>query len=72
MRAEARLPAFTARCFLHFLIITAIVSACVTKKNEWQDLDYSSVYRYYQKREIDSGYTPPSMGCMDEDLYNCK
>lgn len=50
----------------------ALLSACA-KRNEWEDLNYSSVYRYYKQREYDAGYVPPpSIGCFDEDLYNCR
>ncbi len=57
-------------------ILLCLLMACAPKHNEWQDIDYSSVYRRSGERENDSGYTPPRsgsiMGCVDEDLYNCK
>ena len=41
--------------------------------NEWQNIDYSSVYRKAGQRENDSSYTQPSViGCVDDDLYNCR
>lgn len=55
-------------------LIAIMVGACTTQRNEWQDLNYSSVYRRAKLRELDAFYTPPAdMGCMsgDSNLYNC-
>ncbi len=51
-------------------------SACAggQKHNEWDDIDYTGVYKRAEKRESDSSYKlPPTVrGCVDDDLYNCK
>lgn len=56
--------------------VTIACSACAgAKKNdEWSNIDYSKVYRAAgQNRDIDTGYKAPSvLGCVDDDLYNCK
>ena len=54
-------------------LISVVAGACAPKNSEWQDLNYSSVYRKAKMRELDTFYTLPStIGCMDEDLYNCQ
>lgn len=56
----------------------ALLSGCgngssAAAHNEWQNIDYSSVYRKAGQRENDSGYVQPSVvGCVDDDLYNCR
>lgn len=46
--------------------------ACANKgRSEWEDIDYSSVYRKANQRENDSGYTPSSGGCLDND-FGCQ
>lgn len=42
-------------------------------KNEWSDIDYARIARENYQRQNDSYYTPPSvLGCVDDDLYNCR
>jgi hypothetical protein len=63
----------TSSCFP--FLLTALLAACAgnAAHKEWEDLDYSPVYRAYEKRENDSSYKPASIvGCIDDDLYNCK
>lgn len=58
----------------NILLVMCLVSACSGgKRNQWDDVDYSRVYKAYETRENDSSYTQPSItGCVDDDLYNCK
>jgi hypothetical protein len=58
---------------LSIFMACLIFSACGAQQhNEWEDLDYKSVYKRAQSRENDPYYEQPtSFGCMDEDLYNC-
>jgi len=55
------------------LILACVVfSSCTAQSNPWENLDYKSVYKRAQQREIDPLYQQPTtIGCMDEDLYNC-
>ena len=58
------------------LVLTALVLfACERNgKNEWEDIDYSKIARENYRRENDSAYVPPPsvIGCVDDDLYNCR
>ncbi len=61
----AALPLLCALCVL--------LSACAGKgRSEWEDIDYSSVYKKASQRENDSGYTSGSFGsCLDDD-FGCQ
>lgn len=71
--ASKEMPMF-ARFVPLFCTITLAASACAGKKDEWSDIDYSKVYRAAgERRDIDSGYKSPTvLGCVDDDLYNCR
>ena len=44
-----------------------------TSRSQWEDIDYTPVYRAYEGHQNDTRYTQPSIiGCVDDDLYNCK
>ena len=55
------------------LAVLLAASACSGgRHSEWDNIDYSSVYRKAGESENDSGYRAPRIiGCIDEDLYNC-
>jgi hypothetical protein len=55
------------------MTMAAVMAACTTSRhNEWEDLDYSAVYRAAGQRDNDRTYVQPSvLGCVNEDLYNC-
>lgn len=57
-----------------YMMTLCVVTACGGgKHDQWKDIDYRSVYKAYEQRQIDTGYTQPSIiGCVDDDLYNCK
>jgi len=59
---------------LFAITISISCSACAgSKKDEWSNMDYSKVYKAAGQRDIDTGYKAPSViGCVDDDLYNCK
>ena len=56
------------------MLTLCVLSACAgSKRSQWDDLDYAPVYRAYEQRENDSRYTQPNViGCVDDDLYNCR
>ena len=55
------------------MTMAAVLAACASRNSEWEDLDYSSVYRAAGARDNDRNYVQPSIiGCVDEDLINCK
>ena len=56
------------RQLLMITIMFALASCGGQKKNQWEDLDYSSVYRKAGERENDSGYTSPTGSCIDDDM----
>lgn len=60
--------------YLSYMMTLCIATACAGgKSNKWKDIDYTPVYKAYEKRQNDSGYTQPSIiGCVDDDLYNCR
>lgn len=60
--------------YASYIMTLCLLTACGGgQRSQWDDIDYSSVYRAYERRQNDSGYTPPSIvGCVDDDLYNCK
>ncbi len=49
------------------LMFLALSGCGASQKNEWEDLDYSPVYKKAQGREFDPSYTPAG-GCVDDDL----
>ncbi|MGE0754660.1 MAG: hypothetical protein AB7L92_05820 [Alphaproteobacteria bacterium] len=61
----AHLPLFCAAVLL--------MSCAGGQKSQWDNLDYSSVYRKAgEKQEYDTGYTPSYSGCVDDDLIGCE
>lgn len=64
-----------ARCEqLMTMMVLFACGACAQKNDEWSNIDYSKVYKAAgERRDIDSGYKAPSViGCVDDDLFNCK
>lgn len=60
--------------FSSILFIGLVVAGCASQKRQqkWNDIDYSKV-RDRSARENDSNYTQPTIvGCVDDDLINCK
>ena len=59
-------------------IMVAVSLACTActggnRSNEWEDIDYSKVYNRAGQRDIDADYKKPSIvGCVDDDLFNCR
>ena len=66
-------------CMRHLFSIS-LMTLCVlagcggkTSRSQWEDIDYTPVYRAYEGHQNDTRYTQPSIiGCVDDDLYNCK
>ena len=58
----------------HVMIIVCMLTACGGNKgHQWDNIDYTPVYKAYEARENDSRYTQPNItACVDDDLYNCK
>jgi hypothetical protein len=56
------------------LTVCLLAAACAGgKRTQWDNVDYTPVYKAYGERENDPAYTQPSViGCVDDDLYNCK
>ena len=49
--------------------------ACAQKGgDDWSNIDYSKVYRAAgERRDNDARYKSPSvLGCVDDDLFNCR
>ena len=64
---------FSRSAFLFFGVFAACSACAENKRNEWQDIDYSKVYRNAGERQIDSTYRAPSVvGCVNDDLYLCQ
>jgi len=63
-----------ARAIPIIATITFTCGACAPKGgDDWSNIDYSKVYKAAGQREIDAGYRQPSvLGCVDDDLINCK
>jgi hypothetical protein len=60
---------------LYYTMTLCVVTACAGggQASRWENIDYTPVYRAYEKRQNDAGYTAPSVvGCVDDDLYNCR
>lgn len=58
-----------------YMMSICLATACAggSKSNRWEDIDYTPVYKAYENRQNDTGYVPPSVvGCVDDDLYNCR
>jgi hypothetical protein len=53
------------------MIVVLALASCAQKRNEWEDLDYSSVYRKAGQRENDPSYTPASGSCLEDD-FGCR
>lgn len=52
-------------------VLSLTLSSCATKsRNEWDNIDYSSVYRKANQRDNDNLYTP-STGCSLDDDFAC-
>lgn len=63
-----------ARSF-HIFTLLLVCGACAQQGGgEWANIDYSKVYKAAgERRDIDTGYKAPSVvGCIDDDLFNCK
>jgi hypothetical protein len=59
---------------MHLMAVIFCFSGCArTGGNQWENLDYSKVYRENARRENDTSYVTPSvLGCTDDDLFNCR
>jgi hypothetical protein len=52
--------------------LSLTLASCASKsRGDWEDIDYSSVYRKANQRENDSSYVPSSGGCLDAD-FGCQ
>lgn len=67
------------RAYPLVLAISITCSACANgggaagSRGQWEDIDYSKVYKAAGQRDVDSSYKLPTVaGCVDDDLYNCK
>ena len=63
------------RSELMTVMVLFLCGACAQQKSDdWSNIDYSKVYKAAgERRDIDSGYKAPSViGCVDDDLFNCK
>ena len=57
------------------VVLAFVITACGhPEKNEWEGMNYDKIVRDNYRRENDSSYVPPPsvVGCVDDDLYNCK
>lgn len=63
-----------ARVLPVFFAMLITCNACASgKKDDWSNIDYSNVYKAAGERDVDTGYRPPSViGCVNDDLYNCR
>lgn len=65
--------AMFSRAVTYTFAVFITCSACAPQKNDWADVDYSGVYKAAAERQIDNNYKAPTVvGCVDDDLYNCK
>lgn len=58
-----------------FSVVITCGACAPGEKDEWSNIDYSKVYKAAgERRDIDSGYKAPAsvVGCVDDDLYNCR
>ncbi|MDX2073157.1 MAG: hypothetical protein SFX19_02185 [Alphaproteobacteria bacterium] len=64
---------FARSHILNSLVLFTCI-ACAPKQNDkWTNIDYSKVYKAAGEREIDNRYRSPTVvGCVDDDLFNCK
>jgi hypothetical protein len=56
---------------ISYVMVLGLVVACApSPRSKWEDIDYSKVYRAYEGRQNDAGYTPPASvnSCMDDDF----
>jgi hypothetical protein len=64
----------SVRSLLFQLLCVMALTQCGSgggRASQWQDIDYSKVYRA-RSGDNDSGYVAPSViNCVDDDLYNC-
>jgi hypothetical protein len=60
--------------FLPVLAALYFLPACANKSHgNWDNIDYTPVYKAYENRQNDSSYQQPSViSCVDDDLYNCR
>ncbi len=60
----------TRLCIL--VMILSVLTACQSRRSEWDSIDYTRVYEQNRARENDSVYRQPNViSCVDDDLYNC-
>lgn len=63
------------RTEITMVAIFFVCSACAQRStDDWSNIDYSKVYKAAgARRDIDNTYRAPSViGCVDDDLFNCK
>ena len=61
----------------NFLCSLLLLCACTSnsQRSEWSDIDYERIAQENYRRQNDQFYTPPPpsvIGCVDDDLYNCR
>lgn len=57
------------------IAVLFLCGACAQKaEDDWSSIDYSKVYKAAgERRDNDARYKAPSvLGCVDDDLFNCK
>lgn len=66
----------SARWLAILLAAALTCSACgggSRKTDDWDNIDYTNVYRKAAQREADRVYKLPTVrGCVDDDLFNCR
>jgi len=63
-----------SHCYSLVVISALLFPACARNSaDDWEDIDYVKIAGENYHRENDTSYTAPSViGCVDDDLYNCK
>lgn len=67
----------SSRLLPMILTVSLGCSACAggqggVRRGEWEDIDYSKVYKAAGQRDTDANYKMPTVtNCVDDDLYNC-
>lgn len=58
---------------LCFAVLLLVSCAGTSRKSEWDNLDYSSVYRKAgENKEYDTNYTPSFNSCVDNEFVHCE
>ncbi|MFW0776713.1 MAG: hypothetical protein ACN2B6_03215 [Rickettsiales bacterium] len=55
-----------------YMMTICVLASCGGSRSQWDDIDYTPVYRAYEGRQNDAGYTAPSiLSCVQEDRHEC-